>query len=338
MEEEEEIDNDLYTKDTAEDPNKIEGNFVDTQPSTAAELNSQEVDENEPEKVEGNDSSDESSDSDFEVVMDGANNPNKANYPKRRNSLVLNNVLINNQKPAALVKTATTQKQKEGGEKQGTVSQGVYNKPGLDLNAVGVLNGKEIFEVDLEGIEDKPWREAGVDPTDYFNYGFNEITWKMYSQRQKQMRGHGGLRNPADWNTGMDHMGIMGPALMQMNPQIQQQQLQHQLQQQQQQQMMQQQMMMGQVGFRPGGFANAYQQPMLANPMMGGNVMGGNSMANNNINQQRNINAQGKRPRESTEGDGGVIDLSAKGLKGTKSSKESTVDQGMVKMKSILII
>ncbi|KAJ3227461.1 pre-mRNA 3-end-processing factor fip1l1 [Clydaea vesicula] len=316
MEEEEDIDNDLYTKDTAEDPNKIEGNFVDTQPLTATELNSQEVDENEPEKVEGNDSS------------------------GNRNSLVLNNVLINNQKPAALVKTATTQKQKEGGEKQGTVSQGVYNKPGLDLNAVGVLNGKEIFEVDLEGIEDKPWREAGVDPTDYFNYGFNEITWKMYSQRQKQMRGHGGLRNPADWNTGMDHMGIMGPALMQMNPQIQQQQLQHQLQQQQQQQMMQQQMMMGQVGFRPGGFANAYQQPMLANPMMGGNVMGGNSMANNNINQQRNINAQvlGKRPRESTEGDGGVIDLSAKGSKGTKSSKESTVDQGMVKMKSILII
>ncbi|KAI7908271.1 Fip1 motif-domain-containing protein, partial [Cokeromyces recurvatus] len=36
--------------------------------------------------------------------------------------------------------------------------------------------------------EDKPWRKPGADITDYFNYGFNEITWRAYCAKQKMLR------------------------------------------------------------------------------------------------------------------------------------------------------
>jgi pre-mRNA 3'-end-processing factor FIP1 len=58
----------------------------------------------------------------------------------------------------------------------------------LDLNAVGEYKGQNIFEVDMEGFDDRPWRKPGADITDYFNYGFDENSWRIYSQRQKQLR------------------------------------------------------------------------------------------------------------------------------------------------------
>ncbi|KAJ3130214.1 cleavage polyadenylation factor subunit fip1, partial [Irineochytrium annulatum] len=58
----------------------------------------------------------------------------------------------------------------------------------LDLNAVGTFDGKEIFDVDLDAFEDKPWRKPGADLTDYFNFGFSEASWRAYNVKQKQMR------------------------------------------------------------------------------------------------------------------------------------------------------
>jgi pre-mRNA 3'-end-processing factor FIP1 len=34
----------------------------------------------------------------------------------------------------------------------------------------------------------KPWRLPGSDPSDYFNYGFDEYHWAMYVMKQNQMR------------------------------------------------------------------------------------------------------------------------------------------------------
>ncbi|KAJ3115655.1 Nucleolar complex protein 4 [Phlyctochytrium bullatum] len=62
------------------------------------------------------------------------------------------------------------------------------SKPGVDINAVGQYDGKDIFDADLDGFDDKPWRKPGADITDYFNYGFTEATWKAYIQKQKQLR------------------------------------------------------------------------------------------------------------------------------------------------------
>lgn len=71
----------------------------------------------------------------------------------------------------------------------GTVDVIPATKPGgVDINAVGAIDGVELFDVDLDGAEDKPWRKPGADLTDYFNYGFNENIWRAYCHKQKMMR------------------------------------------------------------------------------------------------------------------------------------------------------
>jgi hypothetical protein len=45
-----------------------------------------------------------------------------------------------------------------------------------------------VFAIDIDQMEDKPWRRPGVAVSDYFNYGFTEETWRAYCQRQAQLR------------------------------------------------------------------------------------------------------------------------------------------------------
>ncbi|XP_061276163.1 pre-mRNA 3'-end-processing factor FIP1 isoform X8 [Bos javanicus] len=75
---------------------------------------------------------------------------------------------------------------KTGGRVYGT-AVGTKVK-GVDLDAPGSINGVPLLEVDLDSFEDKPWRKPGADLSDYFNYGFNEDTWKAYCEKQKRIR------------------------------------------------------------------------------------------------------------------------------------------------------
>lgn len=59
-----------------------------------------------------------------------------------------------------------------------------------EFESVGTISGQTAIEYNIEAIEDKPWRKPGADITDYFNYGFNEETWRAYCERQKKMRLH----------------------------------------------------------------------------------------------------------------------------------------------------
>lgn len=59
---------------------------------------------------------------------------------------------------------------------------------GVDLDAPGNINGVPVLEVEMESFEEKPWRKPGADLSDYFNYGFNEDTWKAYCEKQKRLR------------------------------------------------------------------------------------------------------------------------------------------------------
>ncbi|XP_067327775.1 pre-mRNA 3'-end-processing factor FIP1-like [Anolis sagrei] len=59
---------------------------------------------------------------------------------------------------------------------------------GIDLEAAGNINGLPAIEADLESFEDKPWRKPGADLSDYFNYGFNEETWKAYCEKQRRLQ------------------------------------------------------------------------------------------------------------------------------------------------------
>ncbi|KAF5141671.1 polyadenylation factor i complex subunit fip1 [Vairimorpha ceranae] len=52
------------------------------------------------------------------------------------------------------------------------------NKDNMDTEA-------NLFEFDFSKLDEKPWNKPGEDITDYFNYGFNETTWKEYCNMQK---------------------------------------------------------------------------------------------------------------------------------------------------------
>merc|ERR1711971_304400 len=51
--------------------------------------------------------------------------------------------------------------------------------PVLDEN----IEKNSILDLDIDKLSSKPW-EQGEDITDYFNYGFNEKTWKEYLANQ----------------------------------------------------------------------------------------------------------------------------------------------------------
>ena len=44
--------------------------------------------------------------------------------------------------------------------------------------------GKTAFDVDIDGMEEQPWRHPGVDIADFFNYGFTEDSWRVYCEKQ----------------------------------------------------------------------------------------------------------------------------------------------------------
>ncbi|XP_019619749.1 PREDICTED: pre-mRNA 3'-end-processing factor FIP1-like [Branchiostoma belcheri] len=67
---------------------------------------------------------------------------------------------------------------------------------GIDLAAPGAINGVPVIDFDLDTLEDKPWRKPGADITDYFNYGFNEDSWKIYCDKQKRLRMDTNLQKP----------------------------------------------------------------------------------------------------------------------------------------------
>lgn len=59
-----------------------------------------------------------------------------------------------------------------------------------EFESVGTINGVPAHEFSIDSLDEKPWRKPGADITDYFNYGFNEDTWRSYCERQKRMRMH----------------------------------------------------------------------------------------------------------------------------------------------------
>ncbi|KOO35393.1 fip1 motif family protein [Chrysochromulina tobinii] len=50
------------------------------------------------------------------------------------------------------------------------------------------LEGPMPENIDIDQLAEKPWHKPDVDPTDYFNYGFTEDTWRLYCKRQQEIR------------------------------------------------------------------------------------------------------------------------------------------------------
>lgn len=59
--------------------------------------------------------------------------------------------------------------------------------PEIDPATPGMLDGRAIFEVDIAAMADKPWRRAGSDISDWFNYGFDELSWEAYCYRRREL-------------------------------------------------------------------------------------------------------------------------------------------------------
>ncbi|KAM4629259.1 pre-mRNA 3'-end-processing factor FIP1 [Polymixia lowei] len=64
----------------------------------------------------------------------------------------------------------------------------VTKAKGVDLDALGSIQGIPVLDVDVDSFEEKPWRKPGADISDYFNYSFNEETWKVYCEKQRRLR------------------------------------------------------------------------------------------------------------------------------------------------------
>ena len=116
--------------------------------------------------------------------------------------------------------------------------------------------------IDVDLVQDKAWRRPDADITDYFNYGFTEDTWRLYCQRQQELRLE--TQNSANMVAPVAAAGAQ--------PQQQQQQSQSQrladLQMQLTQRMLQQQQQKRmQMGMQGGG--------MQGGGMQGGGGQGG---------------------------------------------------------------
>ncbi|CAN6320231.1 unnamed protein product [Urochloa humidicola] len=59
-----------------------------------------------------------------------------------------------------------------------------------------------IFDIDIEAFQQKPWRQQGVDLTDYFNFNLDEESWRKYWCSMKQLRM--GTRPLANGTSGLD--------------------------------------------------------------------------------------------------------------------------------------
>ena len=56
-----------------------------------------------------------------------------------------------------------------------------------EFDNILTVNGQTAVEVDLDSLDEKPWKKPGADITDYFNYGFTEETWAAYSNRSNSL-------------------------------------------------------------------------------------------------------------------------------------------------------
>ena len=59
--------------------------------------------------------------------------------------------------------------------------------PSITPDIPGTLDGRSILDVDLSTLAEKPWRRPGSDISDWFNYGFDEMSWEAYCYRRRDL-------------------------------------------------------------------------------------------------------------------------------------------------------
>ncbi|KAG9034171.1 cleavage polyadenylation factor subunit fip1 [Tulasnella sp. JGI-2019a] len=60
--------------------------------------------------------------------------------------------------------------------------------PKIDPTTPGLLPNKtSVFDIEMDNIAEKSWRRPGSDLSDWFNYGFDEISWEAYCVRRREL-------------------------------------------------------------------------------------------------------------------------------------------------------
>ncbi|KAL1713697.1 hypothetical protein EV715DRAFT_295829 [Schizophyllum commune] len=92
------------------------------------------------------------------------------------------------------------------------------SQPEIDPGAVGIFEGRPIIDLDLAALADKPWRRPGADLSDWFNYGFDEISWEAYCYRRRDL---GELADVLKANV-LNFSGMPEDQLTQLPPEVRQ--------------------------------------------------------------------------------------------------------------------
>ncbi|OBZ86574.1 Pre-mRNA polyadenylation factor fip1 [Choanephora cucurbitarum] len=199
---------DLYEEeDTKENEQKEE-----EQPKPPSEPESKQDSPQQQEQQQQEDE-DEESDDDLEIILEAEEEaqPEPSAEPASGEQAASGETKDTpvNIKPGQQGKPSSTPTANAAANNTMTKSQG-----GINLEAIGEYNGEPITDVDLDNVEDKPWRKPGADITDYFNYGFNEITWRSYCAKQKMLRENKKMMGDIDMNDFMSMSMMMPPNMM----------------------------------------------------------------------------------------------------------------------------
>ena len=129
------------------------------------------------ESAQINDSSSSDDENDIGVVLEKGKfgNPSATNQPFN---------LLHDPTQSSMAKVLA-------GQVPDTSSNTIVNKPQVNSKAPNVqVQGEgsaSVYDADTVD-DDKPWLKPGADITDYFNYGFDEETWKIYCEKQRMIR------------------------------------------------------------------------------------------------------------------------------------------------------
>ena len=59
--------------------------------------------------------------------------------------------------------------------------------PSIEPTTTGIFDGRSVLELDLSALAEKQWRRPGSDISDWFNYGFDELSWEAYCYRRRDL-------------------------------------------------------------------------------------------------------------------------------------------------------
>ena len=179
----------MKTEKTKEDEGgKLAASDVKGKEKEGHNVGSEDEDEDEDEDEEDDDDDEEDTDGDdddFDVIVN-CEDADLAAKPGNPSSGSIGKVRLPSNKwqragyvPPERVVGATAQ----GAARAGGVLA-MLPTPTMQIGG----NQKSVYDLEIGKLTEKPWLDRNSDLSDYFNYGFNEDTWKLYCERQKQMR------------------------------------------------------------------------------------------------------------------------------------------------------